>query len=570
METFEEIGIIGRGSFGVVVKARHMVQGFVSDTVVVKKLLKESVDDQNEFVKEARMLYNLQHENVVSFKAFCERPSAIMLEYVQFDFSPFGDDIDDKVHSLREFLAFVDKQEALESFNKCGFFPKIAKDVASALCYLHSKDIIHRDLKTANVLVSNQHYSSVTSEQDFSRALQENPIWCKVTDFGESRSRLVQTALVVHSRTQRLNRGTPVFLAPEACLAQPQSGVTFGISDMKKVDIWAYGMVLFNLINPDLRHPFQMEFESQGSGSPMQKLKQLLTQKKKPSFSGKYKHLQATDWLYLEGVYNECSAWDPRKRPTASEVVSKLEGCENEPLCDDIPLRISQASSLEAFDKDLAEKITAGDSKIQQRMGPANDGTNACAFLCAKLAHDLHMSEERKSGFVQLTLTKLPSLVEKTINELPIEINKVRTRDLCHVDEAYRILRQIGSVTCDYEFREKILHGEHISSAESRACLREAVSDIASKEQFCTALFCCEPYVVLVGVLGGKLFLIDTHPVNQDLGGNGHGGLVKLYHNCSPKACEALCGWLWERLRTGGGLTEKAGHSFLLMSPETR
>lgn len=63
----EEIGIIGRGLFGVVVKARHMVQGFVSDTVVVKKSLQESVDDQNEFFKEARIPYNLHHENVVSF-----------------------------------------------------------------------------------------------------------------------------------------------------------------------------------------------------------------------------------------------------------------------------------------------------------------------------------------------------------------------------------------------------------------------------------------------------------------------------------------------------------------------
>ena len=45
-EALEENGIVGRGSFGVVVKAKYLVQGFVSDTVVVKKLLEESVDDQ--------------------------------------------------------------------------------------------------------------------------------------------------------------------------------------------------------------------------------------------------------------------------------------------------------------------------------------------------------------------------------------------------------------------------------------------------------------------------------------------------------------------------------------------
>ena len=72
-EDLEETGLVGRGSFGVVVKAKHLVQGYVSDTVVVKKLLEESVDDQKEFIKEARMLYNLQHENVVSFKAFCPK-----------------------------------------------------------------------------------------------------------------------------------------------------------------------------------------------------------------------------------------------------------------------------------------------------------------------------------------------------------------------------------------------------------------------------------------------------------------------------------------------------------------
>ena len=127
---------------------------------------------------------------------------------------------------------------------------EICKDVASGLGYLHSKDIVHRDLKTANVLVSNQHYSNITSEEDLSKALQENPIMCKITDFGESRPRLVQTALAVHFRTQQINRGTPVFLAPEAFLAQPKSGVTFSISDMKKVDIWALEWCYLMLLIP--------------------------------------------------------------------------------------------------------------------------------------------------------------------------------------------------------------------------------------------------------------------------------------------------------------------------------
>ena len=85
-EDLKEIGIVERGWFGVGVKAKHLVHCYVSDTVVVKRLLEDSVVNQQEFIKEARMLYSLQNENVVSFKEFCQRPCAIVLEYVCFIF----------------------------------------------------------------------------------------------------------------------------------------------------------------------------------------------------------------------------------------------------------------------------------------------------------------------------------------------------------------------------------------------------------------------------------------------------------------------------------------------------
>ena len=155
------------------------------------------------------------------------------------------------------------------------------------------------------------------------------------------------------------------------------------------------------------------------------------------------------------------------EKAAASEVVANLETCGNRSLCENMPLSVSQASSLEKFDREIAHG-----SDITQCVAPANDGVNACSFLCAKIAHDLQMSEERRNGHTQQLFTKLPSMVEQIISYLPPVINKVRTMDLYPIDEAYKILWQIGAISCDFEFKEKILHGHHVFSQEARQCLR--------------------------------------------------------------------------------------------------
>lgn len=64
-----------------------------------------NVLDQEErklFSEEVAILHGLNHTNVVKFKAVCYKPQAMMLEYVYFDFKPFGQDI--RVSALSDFF----------------------------------------------------------------------------------------------------------------------------------------------------------------------------------------------------------------------------------------------------------------------------------------------------------------------------------------------------------------------------------------------------------------------------------------------------------------------------------
>ena len=60
--------------------------------------------------------------------------------------------------------------------------PHIARQVTKGLYYLHTNNIIHRDRKPGNVLVSNQHYCH--KDSDFNMEWKKQPIVCKGEDFG--------------------------------------------------------------------------------------------------------------------------------------------------------------------------------------------------------------------------------------------------------------------------------------------------------------------------------------------------------------------------------------------------
>ena len=125
----EEIGV---GAFAVVFTAKLPEKS----KVVVKKLISADEETKKSLIKEARLLQNLRHANVVEFKGICTDQLSLLLEYAYFDFSPFGCDI--QTHSLAEFLT-VCEQSSCDGMN-VAVFAHAAFDVASDLKYLHQNN----------------------------------------------------------------------------------------------------------------------------------------------------------------------------------------------------------------------------------------------------------------------------------------------------------------------------------------------------------------------------------------------------------------------------------------------
>ena len=212
-------------------------------------------------------------------------------EYLYFDFAPFG--VSQKVSSLDKFLHYIHSNKAVEQF---AFQERIARETAAGLAHLPELGIVHRDIKPSNVLVSNQHYFASTDKQELEHMFQTRPIICKLADFGESRSAINQTNSVCRMVTSNIVRGTPAYRAPELFR---QSGSSLSLEDLKAVDVWTLGMLLFVLINPDVKYPYQLELEKVQTGNCLSVLERLISKNEKPAHSDLYCIELATSCLRL-------------------------------------------------------------------------------------------------------------------------------------------------------------------------------------------------------------------------------------------------------------------------------
>jgi hypothetical protein len=216
-----------------------------------------------------------------------------------------------------------------------------------------------------------------------------------------------------------------------------------------------------------------------------------------------------------------------------------------------LPLSISQSTVLEQCDARLAANLQGNMhlSTSQPTLLPPNDATNCCAFLalgiCDRLLHGTDLCQ-------QAEWERVCGIVEDVISNLPSNVNKHRDiGQFYDVAEALTILSTNDLLFEEYELSEECVSANKVFSSAGRDEIMESLTLKVSQGEMCMGIYTCSPYIFTIGICNNAVFLVDTHPVNEELGGNGS-GLLMVTPDSSYGSCKSVIQWLLQRLTMAG------------------
>ena len=205
--------LLGKGFFGQVFKVTHRV---TKEVMVLKELYRVDEEAQRNFLKEVAVLRSLSHQNVLKFIGvlYKDKKLHLVTEYI-----PGG--------SLKELIH--DSGLPLPWVQRISF----AKDIACGMSYLHSMNIIHRDLNSLNCLVREDRTVIVA---DFGLArIITSPLYNASEKWLNSGASTVGRTRSRQRRQRYTVVGNPYWMAPEMMKGNKYD---------EKVDIFSFGIVL--------------------------------------------------------------------------------------------------------------------------------------------------------------------------------------------------------------------------------------------------------------------------------------------------------------------------------------
>eukprot|EP01080_Neovahlkampfia_damariscottae_P002831 gene2831-4238_t len=215
-EIFEKLEVLGEGSYGIVWKALHKIDGKICAVKVVKV-----EDDISEVEKEVKILKQCKSPYIVGYHGTYLKNNKL---WIALEYCGGG--------SLADILTLL--QETLTE-------PQIAAVCAASLKgleYLHAQKKIHRDIKAGNILM--------TEECEI-----------KLADFGVS----AQLNNTISKRNTVI--GTPFWMAPEVIQENKYNG---------KADVWSLGITAIELAEGKVPlsgiHPLRAMFQIPNKAPP--------------------------------------------------------------------------------------------------------------------------------------------------------------------------------------------------------------------------------------------------------------------------------------------------------------
>ena len=193
MDKYHVLEFIGEGSFAKVHRGRKKYTGQIVALKFISKVNKSEKELKN-LRGEIEILRSLHHENIIELLDSYETEKEVVVVTEYADGELFG--------LLEDDGTLPEEQVQL-----------IACQLVSALHYLHSHRIMHRDMKPQNILLC-----------------KDNRV--KLCDFGFARAMSVETMVLTSIK------GTPLYMSPELVEDRPYD---------HSADLWALGCILYEI-----------------------------------------------------------------------------------------------------------------------------------------------------------------------------------------------------------------------------------------------------------------------------------------------------------------------------------
>ena len=257
-ENYEFIKNIGQGMCGSVCKARHILE---NKFYAIKKLNFRDISEKERMniETEVQFLKELKHPNIVAYKdSFIDKDDNfnIVTSFCE------GGDMYNKI--------FKQKNDYFDENIILNWLVQLLL----GLSYIHDKKIIHRDIKTQNIFIQNEH------------------ILC-IGDFGIAK-------IYNQTQTQTMTKiiGTPFYMSPESFKQTKKYSF--------KGDIWSLGCCIFEMCN--FKHAFE------GKSFPAVSVK--VSEGKRAQLNPKY----SSD---LKKIVDSMLNLIPKNRPTIAYILER-------------------------------------------------------------------------------------------------------------------------------------------------------------------------------------------------------------------------------------------------------